>query len=551
MNNEMLTSFLRRVKSVTSKNTILLLASFCILSFSPASAQLKKGEVIVGGGNDDVANSVIQTKDGGYALAGYTASYGVGADNIYVVKMGENLKIQWTKTIGGLADEGNEIVQTKDSGYVIVGNTESFGLGVRNIYVVKLDVSGNLQWTKSIGGSHSDEGYSIIQTKDGGYAITGETRSVADTANGDVYVVKLSASGNIMWTKTIGGRGEDAGNSIVQTLDGGFAIAGETYSFGDTAYGDVYVIKLDSAGNIKWTKTIGGIYRDLAYSIIQTNDAGYAIAGRTESFGAGGDDMYVIKLDAAGNLQWTKTIGGTNIDFAYSIVQAYDKGYAISGGTFSFGPGYGYIYLVKLDSSGNLKWTNIFGDATSDYSYSLVQTADSGYAVAGITNGIGVGTYDIILVKTDSIGNTCQVLVRDSGRVSSGGSITASDSGRISSGGAITSIDSGRVSSGGAIKDSCGVVTLVDNISPESKTIELFPNPNNGKFTLEVKSEELRSKSTIEIYNMLGERIYFQSFNTQHSAFNIDLGSKSPGVYLYRLISETGEQIANGKFIIE
>ncbi len=302
MTNEMLTSSLRRVKSVTSKNTILLSAAFFIFSFLSAIAQLKKGEVIVGGGNDDVANSVIQTKDGGYALAGYTASYGVGADNIYVVKMGENLKIQWTKTIGGLADEGNEIVQTKDSGYVIVGNTESFGLGVRNIYVVKLDVSGNLQWTKSIGGSHSDEGYSIIQTKDGGYAITGETRSVADTANGDVYVVKLSASGNIMWTKTIGGRGEDAGNSIVQTLDGGFAIAGETYSFGDTAYGDVYVIKLDSAGNIKWTKTIGGIYRDLAYSIIQTNDAGYAIAGRTESFGAGGDDMYVIKLDAAGNL---------------------------------------------------------------------------------------------------------------------------------------------------------------------------------------------------------------------------------------------------------
>jgi hypothetical protein len=192
-------------------------------------------------------------------------------------------------------------------------------------------------------------GSSLIQTSVGGYAIAGFTISFG-AGRGDAYVVKLDANGNLLWTKTIGGESDDWGNSLIQTSDGGYVIAGYTKSFGAGDW-DVYVVKLDANGNLQWTKTIGGENEDLGSSLIQTSDGGYAIAGTTIYFGAGGWDVYVVKLDAKGNLQWTKTIGGKNEDGGSSIIQTSDGGYVIAGHTESFGAG--DVYLVKLDKNGN------------------------------------------------------------------------------------------------------------------------------------------------------------------------------------------------------
>jgi len=177
---------------------------------------------------------------------------------------------------------------------------------------------------KAIGGPESEEGNSLIQTSDGGYAIAGYTKSFG-AGNYDVYVIKLDANGNLQWTKTIGGPESEEGNSLIQTPDGGYVIAGSTRSFG-AGEADVYVVKLDAKGNLQWTKTIGGLNRDWSSSLIQTSDGGYAIAGHTESFGAGEADVYVVKLDAKGNLQWTKTIGGKYTDAGLSLIQTSDGG---------------------------------------------------------------------------------------------------------------------------------------------------------------------------------------------------------------------------------
>jgi hypothetical protein len=271
----------------------------------------------IGGENPDWGNSIIQTSDGGYAIAGYTASFGAGNYDVYVVKLDAHGNLQWTKTIGGKnADGGSSIIQTSDGGYAIAG---SYGIVdgddevyTGDVYVVKLDAHGNLQWTKTIGGPKRDWSSSLIQTSDGGYAIAGHTKSFG-AGDWDVYVVKLDANGNLQWTKTIGGPESEGGYSLVQTSDGGYAIAGYTKSFGAGDW-DVYVVKLDASGNLQWTKTIGGPESEGGYSLVQTSDGGYAIAGYTKSFGAGGRDVYVVKLDANGNLQWTKTIGGTDYD---------------------------------------------------------------------------------------------------------------------------------------------------------------------------------------------------------------------------------------------
>jgi len=356
------------------------------------------------------------------------------------------------KAIGGKNDDGgHSLIQTSDGGYAIAGHTKSFGAGDWDVYVVKLDATGNLQWTRTIGGENEDLGHSLIQTSDGGYAIAGHTKSFG-AGDWDVYVVKLDSAGNLQWTRTIGGENEDLSLSLIQTSDGSYAIAGTTKSFG-AGEDDVYVVKLDANGNLQWTKTIGGPKRDWSSSLIQTSDGGYAIAGYTQSFSVGGYDVYVVKLDANGNLQWTKTIGAKKEDLGLSLIQTSDGGYAIAGKTNSFGAGGLDVYVVKLDANGNLQWTKTIG-AKNKYSSkpSLIQTSDDGYAIAGDTKSFGAGETDICIVKLDKNGNAC-CAVSQTSRVGSGGRL-GSPTPSIGSGGTLTS-PTPSTSSGGTLTNQC------------------------------------------------------------------------------------------------
>jgi len=406
----------------------------------------------IGGPESEEGNSLIQTSDGGYAIAGFTYSFGAGQADVYVVKLDANGNLQWTKTIGGPeSDGGNSLIQTADGGYAIAGYTKSFGAGDYDVYFVKLDAKGNLQWTKTIGQEGSEGGESLIQTADGGYAIAGYTNSFG-AGETDVYVVKLDAHGNLQWTKTIGGPEIDLGHSLIQTADSGYAIVGKTNSFGAGDY-DVYVVKLDAKGNLQWTNTIGGKNEDLAHSLIQTADGGYVIAGYTVFLGAEPPfNVYFVKLDAKGNLQWTKTIGGKNWDVGRSLIQTSDGGYAIAGETNSFGAGDYDVYVVKLDAKGNLQWTKTIGGPDYESGTSLIQTSDGGYAIAGKTISFGAGETDVYVVKLDKNGNAC-CAVSQTSQVGSGGTLS-SPAPSIGSGGKLTSPTS-RTSSGGTLTNQC------------------------------------------------------------------------------------------------
>jgi len=411
----------------------------------------------IGGPSIEVGKSLIQTSDGGYAIAGTTTSFGAGGWDVYVVKLDASGNLQVTKTIGGPKnEEGNSLIQTSDGGYAIAGYTESFGAGQLDVYVIKLDANGNLQWTKTIGGPGGEIGHSLIQTSDGGYAIAGYTYFFG-AGEWDVYVVKLDANGNLQWTKTIGGPEDEEGYSLIQTSDGGYAIAGYTYSFG-AGKEDIYVVKLDANGNLQWTKTIGGPESDWSSSLIQTSDGGYAIAGYTKSFSVGGADVYVVKLDANGNLQWTKTIGGPASEIGYSLIQTSDGGYAITGTTSSdelaayFGPAEADIYVVKLDANGNLQWTKTIGGPEHDRGLSLIQTSNGGYVIAGYTKSFGAGEADVYVVKLDKNGNAC-CAVSQTSQVGSGGRL-GSATPSIGGGGKLTA-PTPTTSSGGTLSSQC------------------------------------------------------------------------------------------------
>ncbi len=308
--------------------------------------------------------------------------------------------IQWEKTFGGsYNDWGQSVQQTSDGGFIIAGGTVSFGAVDGDVYLIKTDSSGNIIWQKTFGGSGDDDGYSVRQTTDGGYIIAGQTNSFG-AGGWDVYLIKTDPYGNSVWQKTFGGSKLDVGCSIQQTTDGGYIIAGYTDSFG--AGGDVYLIKTDPNGNQEWQKTFGG---DVGYSVQQTSDGGYIIAGYTSSFGAGKIDAYLIKTDPNGNQEWQKTFGGSDLDFGNSVQQTSDGGFIIAGTTYSFGDLNGDVYLIKTDPNGNSHWQKTFGESDGDGGDSVQQTSDGGYIIAGRTRSFGAGEAEVYVIKTDPNGN--------------------------------------------------------------------------------------------------------------------------------------------------
>lgn len=396
----------------------------------------------VGWTNPENGKSIIQTSDGSYAAAGYTTSFGAGNYDMYIVKLDKSGGISWIRTIGGTnVDLANSIIQTSDGGYAVVGNTRSYGAGSDDVYVVKLDAAGNILWTKTIGGSDIDYGYSIVQTSDGGYVIAGETLNYG-AGLGDIYVVKLDGSGNKLWTKTVGGTKEDRAYSMTKTSDGGFAICGYTVSFG-SGNTDVYIVKLDGTGNLLWSKVVGGTNYETGYSIIQASDGGYAVAGYSSSYpGGGNSDFYVIKLDGSGNVSWKKTYGGAQEEWSYSIVQSNDGGYVVGGHSETYGGlNYPDMLAVKIDGSGNLQWARSTGGSGNDVCNSVVKSSDGGYGLLGNTNSFGAGDFDMYFVKLDASGNSCCAVARTpsvgSGGNESSGGAAGSGGGAESSGGMI------------------------------------------------------------------------------------------------------------------
>jgi len=363
-----------------------------------------------GGTNYDKAYSVQQTSDGGYIVVGSTASFGAGSSDIFLIKTDANGNIQWAKTYGGPGDDSvYSVQQTSDGGYIVAGSTYSFGAGSWDIFLMKTDANGNIQWAKTYGGTGDDVAFSVQQTSDGGYIVAGGTSSFG-AGSWDIFLIKTDANGNIQWAKTYGGTDWDLATSVQQTSDGGYIVASEIRSFGAGSW-DIFLMKTDANGNIQWAKTYGGTDVDAALSVQQTSDGGYILAGLTWSFGAGERDIFLINTDANGNIIWAKTYGGTGWDWASYVQQTSDGGYIVASFTLSFSTSNDF-FLIKTDANGNIIWAKTYRRTGWDEVYSVQQTSDGGYILAGLTYFFGAGSEDIFLIKTDANGNigSCSIV---------------------------------------------------------------------------------------------------------------------------------------------
>jgi len=359
----------------------------------PAKPEMITWEKTFGGSENDFANDIIQTNDGGYAICGYTESKSAGRKDIWLLKLDGKGNLLWDRNYGGSDnDEAESLIQTDDGGFVVAGWTLSYGAGWEDFWVLRLDNQGNIIWDKTFGRENDDIINSIVQVEDG-YVIAGRTGYYGM----NYWVIKLDNYGEIVWQRIFGlESGRYWQCFLIQTNDGGYALTGRIDH-------DSCLIKLDDKGNIVWEKTYGGNEDDYTYSIIQNKDDCYVLAGFTDSKGEGSRDVWVIKLDSQGNTLWDKTFGGRDNDGAYSVIQTTDGGYMVIGYTTSKGAGKADVWVIKLDSQGNTIWDKTFGGRDNDGAYSIIQTSDGGYAVAGYTSSKGAGELDAWVIKLDEL----------------------------------------------------------------------------------------------------------------------------------------------------
>jgi uncharacterized delta-60 repeat protein len=419
-------------ESVCFKTMMILMFGFLFLwASSGMAAPTIEWEKCFGGSEDDELKSVKQTSDGGYIAAGYSRSadgdlsQNHGGFDAWVIKLKDDGTLEWQRALGGSGhDEANSVQQTKDGGYIVAGGSDSKdgdvsgNHGDKDYWVIKLTPVGEIEWQKSLGGSGDDFAWSVQQTVGEGYVALGR----ADSKDGDVsenhgdwdfWVVKLEPSGDLEWQKSFGGSRSERALSIRQTKDGGYVLAGSTLS-GD---GDVskthgseefWVVKLSADGTLEWEKCLGGSRAEIAHSIQQTSDGGYIVAGTSNSNDGdvsgnhGGEnfkgimmypqDFWVVKLNADGAIEWQRMLGGTQDDWGRSVQQTADGGYIVAGysrskdGDVTENHRFTDFWIVRLKPDGTLDWQKSLGGSYDDQAYDISQTNGGGYIVVGYSS---------------------------------------------------------------------------------------------------------------------------------------------------------------------
>lgn len=360
-----------------------------------------------GDSDGDVGNSVQQTLDGGFIIAGQIGAVigAIDSGDVWLLRTDADGDTLWTRRYGGPGrDEGNSVLQTADNGYIVAGYTAQIGGFDIDVWLIRTDTNGDTLWTKTYGGTSSDEARFVQQTADDGFIVVGTTRSYG-AGGTDVWLIRTDANGDTLWTRTFGGPAIDHGNAVQQTTDGGFIVAGSLF-FSAIGAPDLWLIRTDANGDTLWTRTLNGRYFpysfDIASDVQQIPGGGFIVVGRTNGPpNTTNTDVWLIRTDAGGDTLWTRQFGGTGTEIANSVQQTSDGGFVIAG--YSIAPGSSNIdaMLIRTAADGDSLWSITLGGSGNDQATAIRNTANGGFVLTGFAPSPGGESSDVWLARLD------------------------------------------------------------------------------------------------------------------------------------------------------
>lgn len=471
--------------------------------------------------------SMSLTHDSGYAILSNNPdffSHGLGDYDNSITKIDKSGNIEWVKVYGELSNDiGRSIVQTKDSGFIVTGESNN------DLMLYKTDKFGRLLWFKKYGGPYSDEGNDVVETSDG-YLVVGCTHSFG--SSGDIYIIKTNTVGDTLWTRVLGSYDYDAAYSVIKLNNSDFAVCGWS-GFSLSLSSDACILKIDGNGNLKWFRSLGGVDIDAFMSILKTSDNGFLLAGYSENIGAGDVDVLIVKTDSSGDVEWSKAYGDSMYDGIGDLIESYDGGYIMVGysASLNYSP-----MVIKIDSVGNLLWTRTYSEYLSILS--IFKTKDGGYITCGEYYDYSLSRNYSALMKTDNQFNsicfglqanlTTTVLnlsaVTESPYQTTAGSYNA-----------LTISDSAYV----AISIDC-ISVLVKENSPINE-FEIFPNPVDDIIRFEGLKNPINE---VIIFDLMGKKI---NSAITYENDQLTISNIQDGIYMLRV--QTDNAFLTKKFI--
>ena len=364
-----------------------------------------------GGEENDIGYALEVTEDGGMLLFGSTRSKGEGSTDMWLIRISPQGEVSWDKTYGGPnRDEGMSVIQMASGRYMIYGHAWDFMGGRLNQTLLHVQRNGEEIWRRMYGDGSRDLGFSMIEIEDSSYVLAGSNFA---TGMGDVNIIQTTPSGKEKWEERYLSPNADYPGEIIRTQDGGFAIVGSAGGFYDQTeifssfrvFSDVFLLKYSKDGKLEWEQKYPGEYHDFGKAIRQAPDGGYYLLGSTQHRGAGSFDLLLIRTDSQGKERWSKTYGGPDFEYGESMDLSPEGDLYLTGTTKSFGlNGSPDLWILKVGPDGDKLWEKTAGGENSEYGYAVKSTQDGGCAALGETQSLGAGKRDFFLVELTAKG---------------------------------------------------------------------------------------------------------------------------------------------------
>ena len=378
------------------KKVFLIIPVFILASVVNAQPELLWSRAYGGGGTDQ-GLAIMQAEDGSILASGNETSFGDGGTDGWLIALDEDGEEIWSFMAGGRGyDRFYDVIEV-DGELVIAGYEGSFGAGQFDFWLLKLNEDRDLAWERGYGGNNFERGNAVIRIAEGGFAISGQTLSFG-AGQGDGWVVATDDDGDEIWNSAFGGNQDEALSVLINADGDNIAAAGKTNSFGEGGY-DFWMVMMDDEGEEIWSETYGGDGDDLCNTMVRTVDDCYVLAGNSISFGENGADIWMVKVDEDGDQLWQQNFDSGGDEVCRGVVETFDGGFLLVGHTYAYDDVRSDLWLVRTDENGELLWEETYGGEQPDVGVDVVQTADGGYAVIGWTSSEGNGGMDVWVLR--------------------------------------------------------------------------------------------------------------------------------------------------------